>query len=191
VNRLTSIQHQFVEYIPDSLSEGKIYVSIDYATAAHKCCCCCGNEVITPISPTDWQLTFDGQSISLYPSIGNWGFDCRSHYWIRRNRVEWASQWSQERIKRGRDSDQLAKERYFGTKTNNLEAAVGEPPRPKPKRGPRAKRKTSSKRVTPDAAGICDRYALAASCTRVASDRLFRCHDQGQQIEGRDQRLPR
>jgi hypothetical protein len=36
-------------------------------------------------------LAFDGESISLYPSIGNWNFACQSHYWIRRNEVRWAA----------------------------------------------------------------------------------------------------
>jgi hypothetical protein len=82
--------HEFVEFIPDDLKEGTIYVSMTYATVAHKCCCGCGNLVITPLSPTDWKLIFDGKSISLDPSIGNWNFACQSHYWIRRNRVIWA-----------------------------------------------------------------------------------------------------
>jgi hypothetical protein len=35
-----------------------------------------------PISPADWQLAYDGDTVSLTPSIGNWGFPRRSHYWI-------------------------------------------------------------------------------------------------------------
>jgi hypothetical protein len=109
------LTHEFVELIPDELKEGTIYVSLRYATAAHKCCCCCGKEVVTPLSPTDWKLIFDGKTISLHPSIGNWGFECRSHYWIRNSRVRWAARWSQDKINAGRDHDRLAKERYFDT----------------------------------------------------------------------------
>ena len=112
------LKHEFVEYIPNDLKGGTIYVSIAFATVAHKCCCGCGNEVITPLSPTDWKLIFDGQSISLDPSIGNWNFACQSHYWIRRNRVKWARRWSQEEINAGRIHDSMEKERYFdSTKT--------------------------------------------------------------------------
>ena len=107
------LRHEFVEYIPTDIKEGTIYVSIPFATAAHKCCCGCGNEVVTPISPTDWKLTFDGESISLDPSIGNWNFDCQSHYWIRRNRVRWAPRWSQAEIEAGRAHDRMTKTRYF------------------------------------------------------------------------------
>jgi len=114
VTRRTALAHQFVEYIPDDVDDGTIYVSIPFATAVHKCCCGCGEEVVTPLSPTDWQLTFDGESISLAPSVGNWGFDCGSHYWIHRGRVKWARRWSKEEIEAGRDSDRMMKVRRFG-----------------------------------------------------------------------------
>lgn len=113
MKRGLSLKHEFVEYIPDDLEDRTIYISIAFATVAHKCCCGCGSEVITPLSPTDWQLIFDGKSISLYPSIGNWNFACRSHYWIERNMVKWAPRWSQEKINAGRAHDALAKKRYF------------------------------------------------------------------------------
>ena len=107
------LKHEFVEYIPDKLKDGTVYVSMAYATVAHKCCCGCGNEVITPISPTDWKLIFDGESISLYPSIGNWNFTCKSHYWIECNMVKWAPKWPQDRINVGRVHDTFIKEKYF------------------------------------------------------------------------------
>lgn len=86
------LTHSFVEFIPRELEANTIYVSIPYATAIHNCCCGCGNRVVTPISPADWKLIFDGRSISLDPSIGNWNFPCRSHYWIRNNRVVWTDE---------------------------------------------------------------------------------------------------
>ncbi|MHB8656306.1 MAG: DUF6527 family protein [Terriglobia bacterium] len=113
------LKHEFVEYIPNDLKDGTIYVSMAFATAVHICCCGCGNEVITPLSPTDWKLIFDGQTISFDPSIGNWSFACRSHYWIRRNKVVWARRWSRQEVEAGRLHDRLAKRRYFnGTQTS-------------------------------------------------------------------------
>jgi hypothetical protein len=47
-----------------------------------------------PLKPADWQLTFDGKTVSFHPSIGNWNFPCRSHYWIRNNRAGWDEDWS-------------------------------------------------------------------------------------------------
>lgn len=113
MKRKIVLKHEFVEYIPTTLEQGTIYVSIPFATAVHKCCCGCGNEVVTPLSPTDWKLTINGQTISLDPSIGNWSFPCQSHYWIENNRVIWARRWSQREIRATRDHDRLAKQKYF------------------------------------------------------------------------------
>jgi len=114
MSRITSLTPEFVEHIPQQLDRGRLYVSVRFATAAHACCCGCGSEVVTPLSPTDWVLIFDGETVSLDPSIGNWSFECQSHYWIRRNRVEWARRWSREKIAAGRTEDRRSKEKYFG-----------------------------------------------------------------------------
>jgi len=104
---------EFVEWIPEELKAETLYISTTYGTAVHKCCCGCGREVVTPLSPTDWQLIFDGKSVSLYPSIGSWGLPCQSHYFITRNIVVWAPQWTKEQIARGRISEAAAKEKYY------------------------------------------------------------------------------
>jgi Family of unknown function (DUF6527) len=109
------LRHQFVDRIPDHLENGVLYVSIPYATAVHRCGCGCGNEVVTPLSPTDWKLIFDGETVSLKPSIGNWSFACQSHYWIVRNRLRWTRRWSAAEIQRGRDHDRSVKELHFGS----------------------------------------------------------------------------
>lgn len=117
MTRVYSCLHEFVTTPPDNLDEGKIYVSIKFATAAHKCMCGCGCEVITPIRPTDWHLTFDGETVSLHPSLGNWGFPCQSHYFIKNNSVIWAGVMSKAAIDRGRTFDAMSKERYFNAPT--------------------------------------------------------------------------
>lgn len=115
MKRHITLKHEFVDYIPDNLKDGVVYVSVMYATAIHKCCCGCGREVVTPFSPTDWKLMFDGQTISLDPSVGNWSFPCQSHYWIRQNKVEWDRRWSRAQIEAGRTVDRRSKEAYFAT----------------------------------------------------------------------------
>src|SRR3989344_5109341 len=110
------LSHKFVKNIPDTLENGVVYVSMDYSTAIHKCCCGCGNEIVTPLSPTDWKLSFDGETISLYPSIGNWSLPCQSHYWITDNEVEWASRWTKRQIERGRIEEEQDKEKNYGKK---------------------------------------------------------------------------
>jgi hypothetical protein len=111
-----ALKLEFVEFIPEEISEGVLYISMKYGTAVHKCCSGCGNDVVTPLSPTDWQLTFDGESISLFPSIGNWSFACRSHYWIKNNKIVWASLWTEKRIKAGRKKDKEVKKKFFISK---------------------------------------------------------------------------
>lgn len=131
------MKHKFVEFIPDVLEDGMIYISMDFATAAHKCACGCGNEVVTPFSPTDWKMTFNGEAVSLHPSIGNWNFDCQSHYWIKNNRVEWSGKWSKKKISDGRISDKYRKGNYYqskataGDKTSDVTQIVPEKTSPK------------------------------------------------------------
>ncbi len=91
---MKTIKHRFVEFIPEALENGILYISVEYATALHKCACGCGREVVTPLSPKDWKMIFDGKTVSLYPSIGNWQFPCRSHYWIENSKIVDADRWA-------------------------------------------------------------------------------------------------
>jgi hypothetical protein len=106
---------QFVEFMPKVLVDGVLYVSMTYATASHRCFCGCGMKVVTPLSPTDWRLTFDGDSVSLHPSIGNWSYPCRSHYVLRGNRVVWAGPMAASDISAIRETDARDKKRYYGS----------------------------------------------------------------------------
>src|SRR5204863_3263232 len=104
------LEHQFVQYIPEQLSEGVLYISMEYATAAHSCCCGCGEEVVTPFTPTDWKITFNGETVSLWPSVGSWSLPCRSHYIIEHSQVLEAAPWSKSQIEAGRRHDKGAKD---------------------------------------------------------------------------------
>lgn len=107
------MRHDFVECVPDRLEDGVLYISLQYATAVHRCACGCGHEVVTPFSPTDWSMIFDGQAVSLAPSIGNWSFPCRSHYWVERGRVVWAPSWTSREIEGGRSRDARRKAAHY------------------------------------------------------------------------------
>lgn len=109
------MQHKFVEYIPEDIEQGMLYISMQYATAVHKCSCGCGEEVVTPFSPTDWKLLFDGDSVSLNPSIGNWGFACKSHYFIRNSQIIWCKQWSNQQVASGKKDDLKNKSNYYAS----------------------------------------------------------------------------
>lgn len=113
MTKVSTLRPEFVEFIPAKGEPGVIYVSERFSTAMHLCCCGCGLEVITPLNPAKWSLSKQGGQVSLSPSIGNWSFPCKSHYWIERGRVRWAGPMSQERIRLVRRLDATAATRVF------------------------------------------------------------------------------
>lgn len=110
--------HEFVEHIPESIEECKIYVSIPFGTVVHKCACGCGEEVITPLGPAEWCLSYDGASVSLHPSVGNWGFACRSHYWLERGEVRWSRSFSSAEVDEVRKKNRENRRRYYRNAAN-------------------------------------------------------------------------
>ena len=103
---MKKLTHRFVEFVPRPLEDGVLYISLRLRIASHKSACGCGNEVATNLSPRGWQLIYDGETVSLRPSIGNWNFKCQSHYWITRDTVQWAEKWSGKRIQMARERDE-------------------------------------------------------------------------------------
>ena len=122
--QFTRLEHRFCTNIPENLDPGVLYVSMEFATAAHSCCCGCGEEIVTPFTPTDWRMTFDGQTISLWPSVGNWSLHCRSHYVVKKGAVIEAPPWSDGQIAAERRRDQAAKARYYGTAATTVSDQV-------------------------------------------------------------------
>lgn len=103
------LKHSFVTSIPDQIDPGILYISIDFATMMHLCACGCGREVVTPLSPKDWRITYDGRSVSVHPSVGSWSLPCRSHYVIKKGNIRWAGDWTDEQIDKGRRADLVRK----------------------------------------------------------------------------------
>jgi hypothetical protein len=132
VIRHRRLQHRFVEHIPERLEAGVLYVSMEYATSAHSCCCGCGEEVIAPFTPTDWKMTFDGETISLRPSIGNWTLKCRSHYVIDHGQVIEAAPWGDEQVEAERRRDCAAKTQFYGPPPKLEPTVRPAPPPPTP-----------------------------------------------------------
>ncbi len=108
------LEPKFVTEVPPELDEGVLYVSMEYGTVLHRCCCGCGEEVVTPLTPTDWKLTFDGVGISLSPSVGNWNLPCQSHYVISRNAVLEAGPWTRQMVDAEMQRDKAAKALHYG-----------------------------------------------------------------------------
>lgn len=96
--RTQRLNIEFVESAPRPLSEGVLYISDRFRTALHLCCCGCGKEVVTPLNPAGWSYKREAGTVTLKPSIGNWSFPCRSHYFILRNEVICAKPMSAQQI---------------------------------------------------------------------------------------------
>ena len=118
------LEHQFVRHLPDELCSGILYISVEYATASHLCCCGCGEEVVTPFAPAQWKMTFNGDAVSLHPSIGNWLLKCRSHYVIKDGRVLEAGSWSDAQVAAGLAKDQAARGRMYESASPAPQPAV-------------------------------------------------------------------
>lgn len=80
-----SISPVYTEFIPyvKIMKQGVIYVSREYGTASHKCLCGCGGLTVTPLDkPYGWTLIVNDKGVTMTPSIGNFSFECKSHYII-------------------------------------------------------------------------------------------------------------
>ena len=93
--RLRQIRYEVVEDLPDDLAHSTLYIAgaaPNMWAAAMLCPCGCKNVIqlnlLTQAKPC-WKLTLheDG-SASLTPSVWR-SKGCRSHFWLRRGRVEW------------------------------------------------------------------------------------------------------
>ena len=92
--KIYDIRNEFVRRVPAKLEEGVLYICLDCDVVVHKCACGCGEKVVLPLSPEHWQLFFDGD-VSLSPSIGNYQYECKSHYFIRKNKVVWVDPYDE------------------------------------------------------------------------------------------------
>ncbi|MFZ2512981.1 MAG: DUF6527 family protein [Candidatus Saccharimonadales bacterium] len=90
------MQVHFVDVIPKAevIQYGHLYISLKYNMTSHRCASGCGQLVPLPLSPADWSLSYNGDTVSLSPSIGNGVLACHSHYFIKNSKVVWASDMS-------------------------------------------------------------------------------------------------
>ena len=66
--------HEFVEYIPEDINEGILYISLPFGTVVHKCACGCGEEVVTPLGPTEWEFYLQWRNHLIEPVCWQLGF---------------------------------------------------------------------------------------------------------------------
>ena len=88
--KILKITPKFVDCMPENLTEGVLYISEKYHCVIHLCACGCKLETVTDINtPEGWIFTNNNGLVTLDPSIGNFQFFCKSHYYIRNNEIVW------------------------------------------------------------------------------------------------------
>lgn len=87
--KLLDITPKFVEFIPDTMEDGILYISLAYHTASHRCACGCGELTVTPLTDDGWKISIQDDKVTLSPSIGNFQLNCKSHYFITSNKIIW------------------------------------------------------------------------------------------------------
>ena len=87
----TELTPKFVDLIPEEIEENILYVSFEYNVSFHLCPCGCQSRIIIPFGERGWEIKREGSLISFSPSIGNWYLDCKSHYFIIKNKIHWAN----------------------------------------------------------------------------------------------------
>lgn len=106
IDRLRTV---FIDEIPEILEDGILYVSEECRVALHNYACGCGEEVSTPLVRTEYRLSMEGGEASVWPSIGNHDFACKSHYVIRHGNILWAREMTRAAIEAGRERDRRLK----------------------------------------------------------------------------------
>ena len=95
MRKRTSLRPRFVRSIPADgrqIEEGYLYIALQYNTIVHRCPCGCGGLSEIGLGPGLRTIEYDGEKVSLWPSIGARALKCRSHYWVRKNEVVWATE---------------------------------------------------------------------------------------------------
>jgi hypothetical protein len=125
MQKLTTISLARVQYIPKTLEPGVLYVAEEFEAAVHLCACGCGLKVSTPLCPAEWSLLDSPNGPSLSPSVGNWEFPCRSHYWIQNGQVIWSETWSRAQVEAGRHAEDKRRRAYFDSLKRGREGFWG------------------------------------------------------------------
>jgi hypothetical protein len=129
--RIDRVSHQFTNLIPDQLEEGVVHISVQYRVAVHLCPCGCRDRVVTPFSPVQWSLLFDGETVSLNPSIA--GVHCNAHYFITGSRVRWVRPLTQREREAASHRDAAAAAAWYQNASEDVGGShmgLGAPLRP-------------------------------------------------------------
>jgi hypothetical protein len=111
--RTQSLELVLRDRFPDAPEQGKFYYSEEFRTSLHLCACGCGERVVLPIKSAGWTMTTGRNGFSIFPSVGNREFQCRSHYLIREGRVDWLASMSDAAVIESRSADQQHMQRVY------------------------------------------------------------------------------
>lgn len=88
--RLNELEPVFVEFVPHQLEAGKLYIAERFGTTSHLCPCGCQDLVVMPINKENgWSMIKKDGKVTMRPSVGNFEYPCKSHYYITENKIEW------------------------------------------------------------------------------------------------------
>lgn len=82
---------EFLKYIPNDIDDSKLYISLEFGCAIFMCPCGCGHKAVLSLRPfweDAWDIEINEDKVSFSPSILS-GV-CKSHFYIKNNKVEWA-----------------------------------------------------------------------------------------------------
>lgn len=89
MSQIKNLKPVFSDKIPEELAPGILYISMSHRIAKHLCPCGCGKVITIIFDPELWTMKFDGETVTIFPSIGNYNIPCKSHYYISGNQIEW------------------------------------------------------------------------------------------------------
>lgn len=110
--KLYEMKNKFVRRVPEELDDGVLYICLECDVVVHKCACGCGEKVVLPLAPEHWKLYYDGV-VTLSPSIGNYQYKCKSHYFIRNGKVIWVGSEEMHQKKKKRKRKKSFWERFW------------------------------------------------------------------------------
>jgi hypothetical protein len=87
--------YQAIERIPKPLLNGIVYHSEEFEIGALLCACGCGHRV-SLLVPDSHQITSEGGTATVHPSIAVCDAPCKSHYVISAGRVHWLPAFSDD-----------------------------------------------------------------------------------------------
>ena len=95
LNEFTKVTVYPMYFDKHETDHGELMIGQDKKVIRFLCPCGCGKEIfLTTKEYSDtpgrnWTIKVEDGKVTLHPSINAWRLPCKSHYWIRENRIIW------------------------------------------------------------------------------------------------------